>query len=82
MSSVMSLQKRTHSTSACNVVRDERMEILYFKEKEPKYGSIGASKSREFWQKLKFTYSLEDEEACTQCQQRDGLWLLLESLKH
>lgn len=47
VSSVMSLQKRRHSMSACTVVRDERMDILYFKEKEPKHGSIGASKSRE-----------------------------------
>lgn len=68
--------------SACNLVRDERTETLYFKKKEPKYGSIGASKSREFWQKLGFTYSLEDEKACIQCQQRDGLWLLPERLKH
>lgn len=48
VSSVMNLQKRRHSMSACNLVRDERMDILYFKKKEPKYGSIGASKSREF----------------------------------
>lgn len=79
---MLKLQKRRHSMSACNLVRDERMETLYFKKEESKYGSIGASKSREFWQKLRFTYSLKDEKVCIQCQQRDGLWLLPESLKH